>query len=140
MRKKIFAFGIAAIFLFSLVATVGAYPTGFKPPIYPGVREVTVPDLSKFPVVQPRYIINPEDRYPKIIDEKTIIPEPEPEEPEPTPTPVDEDPHEMEFWKWIMDYRLNNELCPFNPNFEINVPALCPWGLDETGDWRIFPY
>ena len=139
--KKFFAFGIAAIFLFSLIATVGAYPTGFKPNIDRGyIRTVKMPDLSKFPVVTPKYIINPEDRYPKIIDEKTIIPEPEPEEPEPTPTPVEEDPHEMEFWKWIMDYRLNNKLCPFNPNFEINVPTLCPWGLGDTGDWRVFPY
>jgi len=137
--RKFFAFGIAAIFLFSLVATVGAYPTGFKPPIYPGVREVTVPDLSKFPVVQPRYIINPEDRYPKIIDEKTIIPEPEPEEPEPTPTPVEEDPFDMEFWKWIENYRLNNNLCPFRPS-KPDIRTLCPWGLDSTGDWRVFPY
>jgi len=124
-----------------MVMIGSAYPTGFKPNIDRGyIRTVKMPDLSKFPVVTPKYIINPEDRYPKIIDEKTIIPEPEPEEPEPEPTPVDEDPHEMEFWKWIMDYRLNNKLCPFNPDFEINVPALCPWGLDDTGDWRVFPY
>jgi len=85
--KKIFTFGIAAIFLFSLITTVGAYPTGFKPPVYPGIREVRMPDLSKFPVVTPKYIINPEDRYPKIIDEKTIIITPEPTpEPEPEPT------------------------------------------------------
>jgi len=136
--KKFFTFGIAAIFLFSLVATVGAYPTGFKPPVYPGIREVTVPDLSKFPVVEPKYIINPEDRYPKIIDEKTVIPEPEPE-PEPEPTPVEEDPYDMEFWKWIEEHSYNNRLCPFKP-IDISLPKLCPFGTFDTGDWRMFPY
>ena len=141
MRKKFFAFGIAAMFLFSLVATVGAYSTGFKPNIDRGyVRIVKVPDLSKFPVATPKYIINPEDKYPKIIDEKTIIPAPEPEpEPTPEPTPVEEDPHEMDFWKWIEEYDINNRLCPFKP-IDISLPKLCPFGTFDTGDWRMFPY
>ena len=138
--KKFFAFGIAAIFLFSLIATAGAYSTGFKPPVYPGVREVKVPDLSKYPVFEPRYIINPEDKYPKIIDEKTVIPAPEPEpEPTPEPTPVEEDPHEMEFWKWIEEHLGNNRLCPFKP-VDISIPKLCPFGTFDTEDWRMFPY
>ena len=136
--KKFFAFGIAAIFLFSLVATVGAYPTGFKPPVYPGIREVKVPDLSKFPVFTPRYIINPEDRYPKIIDEKTVIPAPEPES-EPEPTPTNDNEEELEFWKWIEEHSRNNRLCPFKP-VDISLPKLCPFGTFDTGDWRIFPY
>jgi len=136
--RKFFAFGIAAIFLFSLVATVGAYPTGFKPPVYPGIREVKVPDLSKFPVFTPRYIINPEDRYPKIIDEKTVIPAPEPES-EPEPTPTNDNEEELEFWKWIEEHSRNNRLCPFKP-VDISLPKLCPFGTFDTGDWRIFPY
>jgi len=134
--RKIFAFGIAAMFLFSLVTTTMAYPTGFKPPVYPGIREVRMPDLSKFPTVKPLYIIDPSAKYPKHINEKTIIPTPEPE---PEPTPVDEDPHEMEFWRWIEKHAQNNRLCPFKP-IDISLPKLCPFGTFDTGDWRIFPY
>jgi len=134
--KKFFAFGIAAIFLFSLVATVGAYPTGFNPGNYPGIREVRNSYISNIPKIPVFHIVS-EDKPTIVYEPEEPTPTPEPE---PTPTPVEEDPHEMEFWKWIEDYRLNNRLCPFNPNFEINVPALCPWGLDDTGDWRIFPY
>jgi len=118
-----------------LTATVNAYSYGFKPPVYEGIRIVTVPDLSKFPVYKPLYIIDPSAKYPTIINETTSIVTPPTPAPTPTPTESSE-PTDLEFWNWIEDYSQYNSLCPFKP-MTVNVSALCPWAVG-SGDWRIF--
>jgi len=131
--RKFFAFGIAAIFLFSLIAGVTAYPTGFNPGDYPGIREVRNSYISNIPKIPVFHIVSE--------DKPTIIYEPEEPAPtpEPEPTPTNDNAEELEFWKWIEEHSRNNRLCPFKP-IDISLPRLCPFGTFDTGDWRIFPY
>lgn len=120
-----------------LAATASAYSTGFIPPKNYGIRIVTVPDLSKFPVYKPLYIIDPSAKYPTIINETTTIVTPL--TPTPTPAPTEpEEPEDMEFWRWIEDYSQYNSLCPFKPK-TVDVSALCPWAVGGD-DWRVFAW
>ena len=118
-----------------LAATASAYSTGFIPPKYHGIRIVTVPDLSKFPVYKPLNLIDPDEGKPKYINETTNIVFPPTPAPTPTPT-TPEEPEDMEFWRWIEDHSRYNSLCPFKPT-TIDIPTLCPWATGG-GDWRIF--
>lgn len=140
MNMKMITAIVAASMITTTVlftATAGAYSTGFIPPKYHGIRIVTVPDLSKFPVIKPRYIIDPSAKYPTIINETTTIVTPS--TPTPTPTPTEpEEPTDMEFWRWIDNYSRYNSLCPFKPK-PVNISALCPWATGG-GDWRIFAF
>ena len=118
-----------------LAATASAYSTGFIPPKYHGIRIVTVPDLSKFPVYKPLNLIDPDEGKPKYINETTNIVFPPTPAPTPTPTKPEE-PEDMEFWRWIENYSQHNSLCPFKP-VTIDISTLCPW-TTGGGDWRIF--
>jgi len=135
--KMVAAIVIASVITASvmLTAVTSAYSTGFIPPKYYGIRIVTVPDLSKFPIVKPLNIIDRNEGKVKEINETTSIVFP----PTPAPTPMPTEPSkptDMEFWQWIDNYSRYNSLCPFKP-VTVDVPALCPWATGG-GDWRIF--
>jgi len=122
--RKMFALMIASIFLFSMIATAAAYPTGFLPTYPPiGKREIVVPSFVhvKIPTYTPAPILT---------DEKV-------EELAKNVKVDNSDPHEMDFYIKNEDYVYNNDLC--KPVPPIDVRSLCPWAWAHGFKYPIFP-